>query len=276
MNVRIRSWLVTFVALALLVFSVYRIAKAITMRHLAEVQIKVTPFTIQTEDYNFRKSADGQLVRRDTVARQSNGSFVKMSSVYNEVGLAAGETVRTLRLADGRGYWVFDGIASLSTWPTLSDKQLAVYKESLLSPPTNCAHQGETVAGFELVGGHQVVKVTEEISGKKLTLWKAADLSCQLLQLHTEVIQPDGSLKLVYESRLVKLQIGEPDAALFEVPTSYAVLTPSEAWKREADKLGVPWTPGMEKTEEDDDAFLNSSSHHHPPLVGLRAFGAYL
>jgi hypothetical protein len=77
----------------------------------------------------------------------------------------------------------------------------------------------ETFLGVETISGYQTAKIQSDI----ITSWYALDYGCALLKDRWEFTPFE-----VTEKELVSLVAGEPTAALFEIPTHYREVPPSE------------------------------------------------
>ncbi len=131
-----------------------------------------------------------------------------------------------------------------------------------MNPPANCVFRGETLLGAQTMMDQKVMEVrwppTPGWPGQ-ITEWRAAALGCQALHAEIRTPQPDGSLKLVSETRAISLVLGNPDPHLFEDEPTYAEVKPSEAWRRTFEKVGWTWGPDAEQyAAQADNAYLVS------------------
>lgn len=228
-------WLLLSAGLAVLSFVT---GSRLMVRHLANAQVRIAPFVLQIETYNFDRDPQGELFHKKTVARRSDGTTVVSSSVGP---LLADKNVRKITFTDGRWMTVFDLIQAKTTWQ-MRPANLASLKEHLQDPPKNCiiAVEGSPhLLREDVVLGQKVVVVQSENLNGRMTEWKAPDLSCERLQFRFESKQPDGSLKPKAESRAVSLVLGEPPDSLFEVGSNYRELKPSDAQHEFVEKWGV-------------------------------------
>ena len=257
---RIAGWgtsgfVLSILAAAALAVATFFLVQPLTLEHLAHAQVKANPFTLELESYDFSGGPTGKLFAKQTIARRSDGAMVQVGIVFGLVGLEAGETARHISFPDGRTFTAFDGIASVVRFPQLSVQALAIQKQKLLNPPGNCILPGETLVGYETIRGYSAaVKKVPPIADKLVTAWDAPELGCEALQYRVETQEPDGSTKLVTETKAVNLTIGEPDSRLFDVPESYASIAPSEVMHKEATHLGVPWTDDLQHEADRRDA----------------------
>jgi hypothetical protein len=159
-------------------------------------------------------------------------------------GIRAGETVRTLRFADGRFIKLFDSIGVKSTWPAIKPDIEASHQAQVMGRAPDCVFiPDESFVGYDELLGQKVAIVNGIVATRDAneawTYWRAPALGCHLLQYRVEAIEPDGSRRLQLESRPLSLMLQEPDPALFDEGEGYTELAPSEASRREAQRLSV-------------------------------------
>ncbi|GIU79829.1 MAG: hypothetical protein KatS3mg005_3067 [Bryobacteraceae bacterium] len=101
--------------------------------------------------------------------------------------------------------------------------------QALQSDPQRCGTSldapVETRLGFTVY--RQVHNLNMADEPLRLVRWVAPSLSCLSLQGTTTVIR-EGGEELVAEYRVERVEIGEPDKSLFEVPEHYREMTPSQ------------------------------------------------
>lgn len=246
-------------ATCVLAIAVFPLIQPLTIGRLARAQVKANPFTLQLESYEFTDvSSSGTLFARETVARRSDGATVHVDNMAGLVGLQAGETARHIYFLDGREFTVYDGVSSVVRFPQHSAETIAFEKARILNPPTNCVSPGSTLVSYGTLQGYKVAIVkVRNIGDHQLTVWYAPDLGCQKLQYRVEVQDSNGAWELASETKTVSLTAGEPDPALFEIPDSYASVAPSEALRKEADRLGIDWTSDLQQEAARRDAAYN-------------------
>jgi len=211
----------------------------------------VVPFTMATESTSYSQAPKATLLLRETKARRSDGATVQINGPISHPKLK----VRNISLPDGRAFTVFDLIHGVVKWPP-SSKSIAYQKEGLSNPPSDCLlGVGEYVAGHRTFMGEDVVVLKMLPKGSSgITWWRAPKLGCEALRSRMTQVQMDGSFRLASETKLLSLKIGAPDSALFEVPAGYRSLSPSQAQKELAAKVGLPWTKEMAKRAQEQDA----------------------
>lgn len=218
--------------------------------YVLRAQTKALPFTITNELWDYSHMAGGELVSRSTKARRSDGTTANIS--YSSTGERSNPRVRDIALPDGRSSEVFDLIQAVVDWPAPAD-HLAAAKFRL--EPPDCVNEGWYVAGHGSLLGEKVVMLAQVPRGSAgTTMVRAPRVDCESLEYLTTRVQSDGAFKLLSRNKLVSLKIGEPDLALFRVPANYKSLTPSQAQKEMAEKLGFAWTAEDAKRAAEQDA----------------------
>ena len=225
----------------------YRVVQAFTIERIAHAHVSVTPFTLKLDYYNFETNANGQYFTSVTKARRSDGATVEVEDVFGRNGRLAGASDRHIRMPDGESFIVHDFVAGVTKWPSPESLTLAKYKQWLLNPPADCIGAGETLSGYDTLLGQKVVILSlPSVKGGRITAWRAPGLLCEALRNQVQERQADGSLKVVSEGRPTALSLGDPNSALFVIPSHYAALKPSEALQKEAAALGITWTVQMQ------------------------------
>ena len=240
------------------------LVQPLTLEYIAHAQVKVTPFTLHLDYYDFTTNPAGSIFIKQVIARRSDGATVHVNDVFSHAGMQANETMRDIFLPDGERFEVYDGVQSVVKLPILSPKALVIRKEGILNPPSNCVLPTQTLVGYDTVDGYKTGMVkwpgigTDE---RIITAWDAPALGCQTLQSRVIEKQPDGSAKIVTEGRTASFSVGEPDAGLFDVPQNYASVMPSQAMRREAERLRLGWTDKMQQEANMRDAGLLRQMH---------------
>lgn len=235
------------------------LVQPLTLEHIAHAQVRVTPFTLHLDYYDLSSDPSGSVFIKQIVAHRSDGATVEVNDVFSTAGMQADETVRSIFLPNGERFEVYDGVSSIVRLPILSSKALVIRREETINPPTNCVLPGETLVGYDTVDGYKTGMVkwpTLAADEREITAWDAPDLGCQMLQSRVVEKQADGSTKVVTEGRTSSLSIGEPDASLFEMPENYASVMPSQAMRKEAERLNLTWTDKMQQEADMRDAGL--------------------
>ncbi len=229
-------WIFLSIGLAILCFFA---GSRLMVEHLANAQVRVAPFVLQVESYNFDRDPEGEVFHKKVVARRSDGTTVVVSSIGP---LSSGKFVKKITFPEGRWMTVFDLIQAKTTWQ-MGPTGLAAFKEHMQNPPKNCLLDVEGnphLLREDVILGHKVVVVQSDTGNGRMTEWKAPDLSCERLQFRFESRTPDGLLKLKSEGRAVSLVLGEPPDSMFETGLNYRELKPSDAQHEFFEKWGVP------------------------------------
>lgn len=205
--------------------------------HLYGGQIRVNPYLAQMETYTGDwDPMPGVVIDRRTVAVRSDGSRVEFLPVRP---LDSGLKVRKVQYIDGRAMLAADMLTWKAT-QTLKPTAVAAYKASLTQQPKNCTANGEVYKGDDVVSGQRVAITTFNSSLWVTTRWKAYDLGCFALKVQIEDRQEGGSLRLRSETKAVSLQLGEPDASMFDDVATYIEHRPSEIQLELLHMVGVP------------------------------------
>ena len=219
---------------------------------MLRAQTTITPFTLKIEVTSFQHDPRGEPHRRQTIALRSDGSRSTTETILGKIGLEAGETKRTIGFIDGRGVTYFLSLGVKSTMRPLGQAAVEGLKTRLLNPPENCLGPGFTLLGNDTLEGQRVAIVTHTSDdlGWKLTNWEAPQLACQRLSYLSYDKQPDGAFKLQIESKAVKLELGEPDPALFEELPDYREMKPSDVQRILFEKYHITLSKELQESAE--------------------------
>jgi hypothetical protein len=242
-----RTW--PFLAAAAFGMGSFYLVQALVIQRVASAQTPASPFVLVREGYDFDGDPAGRLTLRQTEGLRSDGATVLAEDIMPDS--PGGHSARRVTLPDGTVVTLIDALGIKSTWPRLSAEQLAQRKSFLLHPPENCIKPGETLVGFEALDGRHAAVVKEPLTGNtQVTAWRDSTLGCATLQLNDERVQPDGTRKLVAQSRLVSLSLDEPDPALFDTGAGYTEMKPSERLRKQTEHDGVAWDENLERQGE--------------------------
>lgn len=230
---------------------------------------KFTPFTLITQNYVYDSSGTRGLNSRRVVARRSDGATVTLNFQPQDKQTGTHPRVRTITFLDGRFWDVYDSIHAFVKWPATRERTML--QRNLLAPLKDCLLEdsGEYLDKYETWGDVSVAVIRSLPKGSSgTTFWLAPSLGCQQLQTTYTQVRSDGSFRLVSEEKFVSIKLGEPEAALFTVPSTYASLIPSNALHEEFKHNGRPWdSQAQEMAARMDTAYARrikesqSSSH---------------
>lgn len=221
------------VAILLLLVGCYFGAKRLTITHLAHAQVRATPFFLQLHVYNVQKN---KLSHMRAIARRSDGTTVLLQSVGP---IDSGHTMRKITFMDGRAITVSDLLRTRTTIRQLNE-EIAFLRKMLVDPPQDCRTSGQVFLRRESILGQNVAVWQLDVANRRITIWQAPALGCELLQYRSEIKQADGSFQTEAEARPVLFRLGEPDPAVFDPKSDYDEMKPSEVQRRVLEKMGLP------------------------------------
>ena len=236
------KWYITLTLLTVGLFAtVFFTVRAVTKKTLiAHAQANLTPFTAERWVYSYTKSSDGSLVQKEITAVNAAGSraIIGTLSVTDSLDSSA-YSLRTIERVDRFYARLVDELGLVSSFYLPNTDKLvarAVLAQQGCIDPT----KDRQVLGRQRVGDFDtIVLQTNRPATLRLTQWFAPELGCFVLQQTAEKLQSDGSYRLMSEYKLQSVRTGEPDPALFVVPSNYVEMRPSEQERRLIDHLGV-------------------------------------
>lgn len=229
------------------------VAQPLTVKYPAAQEVRVIPFTLKLEGYDYQFWPEGRLYLRKTVARRSDGAIVDAAIT----GVSDKSIdMRKVALVDGEVFTVANKSFAYAKWPSISDEQMAASKERLRHPPNDCIFtQKQKVVGHATILGRQVIVISNSVAaGERTLISRAPDLACEALEVRIEQQQADGSWTLKSETKAVSLTLAEPDPSLFEVPSTYTSMKPSDMMRKEYARIGAPWDQKAERSANYADA----------------------
>ncbi|MGH9682981.1 MAG: hypothetical protein ACRD4S_05155 [Candidatus Acidiferrales bacterium] len=247
--VRIGLWTAALASLAVVMF--YS-ARWLTIGHIARAEGQVPSFTMRQEMYGEQPAR--VLALTSVFARRSDGATSTRNQSFDQLGHDTGDG-RVIDFSDGSEAWVFDDVASVVKSPAPPALLMARARGAARNAASNCLYPGETLVGQEQIQGFlaDVVKL-KPVGNAEMTVWLAPELGCAALETRSSDRQPDGTVKPAGETDLVSVTMGEPDRSLFEVPSNYASVMPSEAMRKSIEHSGLPWTDMAEAEAQRSDA----------------------
>ncbi len=249
----------------------FAISRIISSVHAQSNTPAIRPFTLTTELFSPQSIPPDQPFHHVVLAVRADGARSTTENVHGRKRLLAGETVRAVLFPDGTTVSIFPFIAAKTSPPHKHAVTAARAISRLLNPPPDCAIAGSRLVGYDTVGGWRVagLEYASDALGSYVIEWDAPELGCTKLQYKAYERQPDGKFRLGAEGRFVKVELGQPDSALFDVPTDYQEMKPSDVVHLLARRYNETLGGDQEKFYEDQDrAYLFGDQ-------GLRPNGRY-
>jgi hypothetical protein len=214
-------------------------------------QKALAAFSLKIQVTDYERNAGGELREVETQAQRSDGATVIVDTMYFP---RVPRTIRVIRLPDGIIIKLVDAASAKFTC-RLKRQAAAPVRETLLSAPKppDCLGPLDKLLSRTVLFGQQVDVVKTWDRGSAGERWLAPALGCLELQWQSANLQPDGSRRVWLDGKLVSFTLGEPDARLFDLGTSYAEVKPSELLRREMKAAGVPWSPQLAEEGERED-----------------------
>jgi hypothetical protein len=198
------------------------------------------PLTVERTQQSFGNA--GVLEERVIEAIRSDGSTVKITQHRRADGTLM-EIRDIVDLTEGRKVVVASSTQSTTTY-TYTDEEI----RHMRSRQFSCHGQATT----DDIMGFSVVEVTTDRIGAPGTYYRdvarhAPDLGCIVLDGQLIQLEPDGSERIVKQTQVVRLSLGDPDPAYFSVPANYRELTPAE-FAGAAGQSASPLVESLEST----------------------------
>jgi hypothetical protein len=262
MSMSLRHKLYSLCGASLVIALSFYGAKHATYHIKAYAQITATPFVAETDFYEFRSNPQGNLFLKQVVARRSDGSTAQVTSR----GPIWSASMRKVTFMNGSTVAAFDFVSARTSFQ-MKPQELAALKEKLTNSPVDCAYRNDEqiidrqrLFGQEFIVHQHFISFNQE--QQRVSEWLAPQLGCEHLGYRIEAKQPDGSYKLVTESRLISLEMKEPEPAFFDPAANFDEVLPSEIMRRHYRKVGQPEPNEIEQQGLKDDQY-----HKDHPVV---------
>jgi hypothetical protein len=209
-------------------------------------------FTLKIEMTGYGRNTGGVPMRVETQAQRSDGATVMVDTTYNPH--MPSYTFRAIRLPDGTKIKLVDAVSAKSTCRAMRREAASPPQAlSFARKPPDCLGAADKLLGQTVMFGQTVDLVKTWDRGSAGEEWLAPALGCKEVQWQNADLHPDGSRRISLEGKLVSFTVGEPDARLFDLGTTYAEVKPSELLRREVKAAGDPWSPHLAEEGERED-----------------------
>jgi len=247
-KVLIFSGLVMFLAVA-----AYVISRRITTDVLlVRAQSRLVPFRAERWVYSYERVEGGKIVLqpspgvvvlKEVVYGDSHGSLTTVSSSLRNPDRFVGRLIENTS-----GYYasVVDEARVVSSHRV---DDAALLNRRALAAVSGCVipNRNQITLGGESIQGIDTVIVQQKLPNARITEWLAPSLGCFALARKSEKQQPEGNLATVSEYRTISLSLEVPDPAVFQVPSDYKEVPPSELDARLKAIEGATFSPEQQR-----------------------------
>jgi hypothetical protein len=229
-------------------------AGLISLRALASPESTPRSFVMQQEHYVVQNGNE-VLVLRQTESRRSDGAR-HLEGTYEPQPGGRAATFRRIDLPDGTEAMLIDDIKTKTTGMM---KEEAERRKAQLAKeiPANCLSVGDELTGEETLFGFKAFRIRTQASKEALRrniVWKLPDFHCIIVQVVAEKRESQSSPWIrTNEVRLVSFRAVEPDSRVFDIPSDYEEMKPSDA-KRKLSRSQGQTPETCPKCFEDDPA----------------------
>lgn len=221
---------------------------------MTKVKAAVRPFTSAKEVLHATGTQREPLVRRETYARRSDGSYVS----YYEVASPSGEIGWAGAIFDVRKGKAVDLEPFTKSAMTFYYSKEEMYE--WLGTKESCASDGLASGGAsrqnrpaDVFQGREVVQVVQQVNGQRIEKWVDPELDCY--PLHKSIVLPGGGSQ---DHTVTQLDEGEPPDSLFEVPSGYIEASPEQVEALYMAKYSGHRVSGEKLAKIVDDRYHNS------------------
>ncbi len=203
----------------------------------------VSAYQIEQVDYVECNRGPGQPLAEPresivyTKARRSSGAKSEVS-IWKGLGPnGADRAEKTYITEDGRH--VVKSRSDLNIKTTVA-RSLDDFLRDELDPAQKCmkSFAGLEVAGLQYIDegvmyGVRTFKLQKSSSSSRSTHWVAPDLGCERVHRIMEFMDASGSVTSRNTLKTISVRLGEPDAAMFQLPQNFEEIGPWEEFRRD-------------------------------------------
>lgn len=195
---------------------------------IANSQNKLQPFYAEQTLVDYRTGNQSTRI----VVRRSDGAVAIVQSIVMgkaDYPFQSAAYARELVLTDGRSFRLVDALRAKSTWPPLSEVEKAIAVKDRVDPLNDCGMPaGAKVIGRDIVESFEAAIVQATASdGRKMNQWLVPALGCMAMRSIIQMAPPNGPPSLVFETKLTRIRLGEPEGKYFSVGGDYQEMRPS-------------------------------------------------
>jgi len=188
---------------------------AATRYLISQSEARVRPFTATVESKMYALNGEMRSGELFTYAAKSDGSSVEIHQRTAPGGVAYA-TKHVLDLSK-RTEVIADGATDSTTTTRISDGQMASLRDKLVSCVGTGRQEG-TILGQRTVRT-QVVPLNTASKVHSQDYWQAPELGCYVMKLTGTMTSGGQTARSTLE--VVELRLGDPDAKLFSIPSTY-------------------------------------------------------
>ena len=203
------------------------------------------PFYFELAGYERNQDGVLSMYNRHVVARTIDGrtAIVDHSALDKLPPGVKFPPARKVVMPDGSAVWLLDDARLKSSWPKMTSSDAREQLSLMAEHDPDCGHKSPI--SREYLMGHPVVAAIGDMDlARQYKVWLSQEFGCETVG-NTITLKGDGTV--VVESRLVKADLGEPDARLFDLGEGYQEVSRIDLLAAQLRAIGQTMSPDVRR-----------------------------
>ena len=174
------------------------------------------PFYLERAAYERNQDGVLSMYARRVIARSADErtALVEHSALDKLPAGVQFPAMRKVIMIDGSTVWLLDDLRIKTSWPKMTSSDARVELALMANHDPDCGADKSHITARAYLKGHSAVVVVSDVDpARQLKVWVGPEFGCETLEDNI-TLKGDGTV--LVESRLVKADLGEPDARLFD------------------------------------------------------------
>jgi hypothetical protein len=205
------------------------------------------PFYLERESYERNQGGALSMYSRQIVARSTDGTTAIVDySALDKLppGVRFPPTRKVIKI-DGSAVWMLDDLRIKVWWPKMTSGDAKTELALMANHDPDCGADKSRITAREYLKGHSSVAVVSDLGlARQLKVWVSPEFGCEGLQSNI-TLKADGTV--LVDTRLVKAELGEPDARLFDLGDGYRQGSMIDLLGAQLRAVGEPMNPEVER-----------------------------
>jgi hypothetical protein len=245
------SFLRIGISVATVLVACFCVSKYPRHLQLQLVRAAVTqPFYLEREAYERNQGGALSMYARDVIARSADGrtALVEHSGLDKLPAGVQFPPMRKVIMIDGSAVWLLDDLRIKSLWPKMTSSDAKTDLALMANHDPDCGADKSHIMAREYLKGHRAVVVVSDVDpARQLKVWVGPEFGCEALE-NNITMKGDGTV--LVESRLVRADLGEPDARLFDLGDGYQDVSMIDLLAGQLRAIGLEMGPDVQRMAE--------------------------
>jgi hypothetical protein len=208
------------------------------------------PFYLERASYERNQEGALSMYSRQVIARSADGrtALVDYSALDKLPSGVRFPPMRKVIMIDGSSVWLLDDLRIKTPWPKMTSSEARGELALMANHDPDCGADKSHIVAREYLKGHSAVAVVSDLDlARQLKTWHSLEFGCQTLE-NNITLKGDGTV--LVESRLVKADLGEPEARLFDLGDGYQEVSMIDLLAGQLQAIGETMSPDVLRMAE--------------------------